>query len=323
MDFLTPTLPYNAWLQQQFPYLLRPMQGFSFLGSEIFYLAMLPLIYWAMNRPLGARLGALLLFSVVVNEIFKVGFALPRPYWIDSRLALGGEPTFGFPSGHAQGAWLLWPYLALKSQNRRLWLPLAVVLAFCITISRNFLGVHFLADSIGGTLIGLTILLCAVKGGPAWMRFWRQLSTFQKIVFSVVATLFLAGIYAIAMYRGATPYLAGYGIWKGQQYHQAIQSALAGGQIASRLGAFCGLLVGAALLARFSELEIKVPLPTLAIRFTLGFAGLAACYLGLKYVLPSGIFWNFLRYGATTLWVAFGAPWAFRKLSGAQKRRVA
>lgn len=321
MDFLTPTLPYNQWLQQ-FSFLLRPMQFFSFLGSEIFYLAMLPVIYWAVSRPLGARLGALLLFSVVVNEIFKVGFALPRPYWVDSRLALGGEPSFGFPSGHAQGAWLLWPYLALQARNRRVWLPLSLVLALCITISRNFLGVHFLIDSVGGTLIGLTILFLARGLGPAWMRFWHQLSTFQKIIFTLIATLFLAGIYAIAMYRGATPHLSGYGFWKGEPYHQAIQSALAGGQIASRLGAFCGLLMGAALLARFPAFEVKVPLKILAPRLLVGFVGVAALYLGLKTALPGGVFSNFLRYGATTLWVAFGAPVVFSKIDQRKKRVV-
>jgi hypothetical protein len=125
------------------------------------------------------------------------------------------------------------------------------------------------------------------------------------------------------MYRGATPHLAGYGVWKGQQYHEAVQSALAGGQIASRLGAFCGLLIGAALWARSAELEVKVPLGILVPRLIIGFIGVAALYLGLKTALPSGVFWNFLRYGATTLWVAFGAPWAFGKLAGAQKRRVA
>ncbi len=326
MDFLTPTLPYIKWLQQ-FHFLLHPMQFFSVLGTEICYLSLLPIIYWAVNRRLGARVGALLLFSSAVNEIVKVGFALPRPYWLDASLKLSAEPSFGFPSGHAQNAWLIWPFLALYSSNRRLWVPLSLVLALCITVSRNYLGVHFPLDSIGGTLIGLTILVCARGFGPAWMRFWRQLSTLQKIIFSAMATLFLGGIYAMAMYRGTSPYISGYGNWAGPEYQIAIQNALAGGVIASRLGALFGLLVGASLLPHLSAFEAKMPIHILAPRLIIGFVGLALFYEGLKYVLPNGLGWSFARYFAVTFWVAFGAPLVFQKwlkteAPKTQKRRV-
>ncbi|PQV64060.1 PAP2 superfamily protein [Abditibacterium utsteinense] len=321
MDYLTPTLPAIKWMQQ-FHFLLHPMQFFSILGTELCYLALLPIIYWAVSRRLGARLGALLLFSVIVNEIVKVGFACPRPYWIQPALLLGnGEPSFGFPSGHAQNAWLLWPFLALYARNRKLWIPLSCVLALCITISRNYLGVHFPADSIGGTLIGLSILGLARLGGPSWMRFWRQLSSLQKIVIAVFATLFLAAIYAMAMYKGVYGQISGYSNVVGKEYETAIQNAMSGGVIASRLGGFCGLIVGAALLARRPEFEARVPLHILAPRLAIGFVGLIVCYSGLKLALPNGIGWNFARYFATTLWVTFGAPWVFGKIKS-QKRRV-
>ena len=326
MDFLTPTLPYIKFLQQ-FHFLLRPMQLFSLLGTEYCYLALLPVIYWAVSRSIGARLGALLLFSSIVNEIVKVGFALPRPYWIEPGLQLGHEASFGFPSGHAQNAWLVWPFLALYSKNRRLWVPLSIVLAICITVSRNYLGVHFPADSLGGTFIGLSILGLARAGGPAWMRFWRQLAAWQKILFSLFATLFLGGIYAMAMYHGTSPYITGYDDSLGPQFQTALQNAIAGGQIATRLGAFCGLLVGVSLLAHLSAFKPKVPLKVMAPRLMLGFLGLAVFYGGLKFIgaktgLSGSVGWSFVNYFATTFWVAFAAPYVFDRFLGQQKRRV-
>lgn len=322
MDYLTPTIPYLCWLQH-FGWLLRPMQGFSLLGSEYFYLALLPVFYWAINRRLGARLGALLLFSAAVNEIFKVGFASPRPYWVLPALKMGGttETSFGFPSGHAQGAWLLWLYLALQTRNRRLWVPVAILVALCITVSRNYLGVHYLADSIGGALIGLSILLLTRLFGPAWLRFWRQLSIFQKLVFSTLATLFLGGIYAMAMYRGVSPQLMSYGNAMGADYEVALRDALHWKNIARNLGGFLGLLCGLTFAAGLPQLEFRVPLARLGLRLIIGFAGLIVIYLGLKLALPDSNVWSFARYFATTFWITFAAPLVFSKIE-TQKRRV-
>ncbi|RYG55276.1 phosphatase PAP2 family protein, partial [bacterium] len=154
MDLLSPALPFIENLQK-IRELLPLMKFLSALGSEQFYLLLLPLIYWGVSRPLGVRLGALLLFSVVVNEIFKVAFAQPRPYWIDANLLISkgsAEASFGFPSGHAQNAILIWPFLALQTKRKGLWMSLAILLAAGISFSRIYLGVHYPTDILGGFL---------------------------------------------------------------------------------------------------------------------------------------------------------------------------
>ena len=57
----------GAWLE-------IPMRIFSFLGTEIFYLLILPVLYWCIDANLGLRVGVILLFSGAVNEIFKLAF---------------------------------------------------------------------------------------------------------------------------------------------------------------------------------------------------------------------------------------------------------
>lgn len=290
------------------------MQFFSFLGAELFYLALLPLLYWGISRRLGARIGALLLFSGVVNEICKVGFALPRPYWIDASLQRGTEMSFGFPSGHAQNAFLLWLFLAIGSQKRALWIPLALVLATLISFSRLYLGVHFPADVFGGAALGLLILALAKLGGSAWLRFWRQLSTFQKVFFAVTMTVFLFGIYSMALFRGTSTYTLGYGNTPSPQFQETLQKAIGGGVIASRLGAFFGFICGLAFAARNVRFEARVPVAQLAPRLILGFVVLLALYFGLKFILPDGMISSFVRYALVTFWVGFGAPLLFSKM---------
>jgi membrane-associated phospholipid phosphatase len=309
MDLLSPTLPFIADLQKMSG--LKPAMLFlSFLGSEYFYLLMLPVVYWAVSRRIGVRLGALLLFSVIVNEIFKVGFAQPRPYWLNPALAQGHELSFGLPSGHSQNAFLIWIFLALQTSNRKLWVPLALLLALAISFSRVYLGVHFPTDCLAGAAIGLVILAGYRWGGPAWMRFWHQLSPFQKITFGVVSTAFLGAIYAIAMIVGTNNYHVDYGSID----LQVVQNARFGTVISPRLGAFFGLVCAAAVAARHVNFVARTTIGPLSLRFIIGFIGLMVIYLGLRKVLPNGIIWSFLRYGMVSFWVACGAPWVFAKI---------
>ena len=54
MDLLTPTLPLVKALQL-YGWLTWPMYVLSALGSEAFFLLLLPLIYWNIDRRLGGR----------------------------------------------------------------------------------------------------------------------------------------------------------------------------------------------------------------------------------------------------------------------------
>lgn len=57
------------WLQHFSPTLDLPFKAISFTGEEEFYLLVLPLIYWCLNRHLGARLSVLTLFSSYISGL--------------------------------------------------------------------------------------------------------------------------------------------------------------------------------------------------------------------------------------------------------------
>lgn len=140
----------------------------------------------------GFLLFQIVAWTAMLSETAKMIFGLPRPFFADARVAcldsgwdttaalraMGGEGffdlpaqaaidafrlqglSFGFPSGHASGAVALWGGLALVFRKRALaWLaPLMVAL---VAFTRLYLGVHFLADVIGGILLGGLVLFAA------------------------------------------------------------------------------------------------------------------------------------------------------------------
>ena len=88
------------------------MAIFTFLGDEQFYLLLVPLVYWCLNKELGADLGVLLVLSSFTNTALKSFFKHSRPFWEAPALQLGDASSFSTPSGHAQTSAALFGYLA-------------------------------------------------------------------------------------------------------------------------------------------------------------------------------------------------------------------
>ena len=111
------------WSQQFSPALDLPFKILTSMGGEVFFMLILPLIYWCVDRRSGIRLTILFLLSSYLNLAAKVLADQPRPFQYDHRVqqlykAGGG----GFPSGHTQNAVVVWGYLALQFRRRRLWI---------------------------------------------------------------------------------------------------------------------------------------------------------------------------------------------------------
>lgn len=151
------------WLQQFSPALDGLMTALTLLGEVVAYAALLPVLYWCVDRRLATRLGLLCLLSLNLNAWAKELAGQPRPYAYDARVkklreAAGG----GLPSGHTQNTVAVWGYLA--TWVRRPWMTaLFVALLVLVPLSRLYLGAHFPSDLVGGYLLGALVL---------WL-FWR------------------------------------------------------------------------------------------------------------------------------------------------------
>lgn len=314
MDLLTPTLPLIKALQL-YGWLGAPMKLLSFLGSEPFFLLLLPLVYWNIDRGIGARLGILLICSVIVNDLLKVALALPRPFWTAGIGQLAGKPevSFGFPSGHAQSTAALWTFVALQTKRPRLWVPLAVALLVLVALSRLYVGAHYPLDVVGGALFGYALLWSfRVLEKPLARKMGHSLPLQLGAIF--VACVVVGVLYWLASRRLILPEQTSLGF-------ETYRLAIAGWSFAARIGALLGLCGGLALAAHFVPFVVEATRAQKIARFVLGIVVLGVLRLLLKK-LPNSLPLAFAGYFLLTIWVTLLAPALFvrLKLMNAQTR---
>lgn len=132
------------------------------LGDPAFLTVGLAVLYWvaADRRAATARVVAYGFTGFAVVVALKSGFALPRP---PEAVWLITTDGFGFPSGHAIGAVVIYGGLATEygwDEDARK-LAGAVGLIVAIALSRVVLGVHYLGDILAGIVIGFVVLVVA------------------------------------------------------------------------------------------------------------------------------------------------------------------
>lgn len=164
-------------------------------GGPLGWLFALQLSCYLLGLRAGLKLIVLALLTLLLNTWLKWLWVAPRPYLLDESL-LVHRPTggFGMPSGHAQGAAVVWWGLAVETRPR-VWLGLAfVLLGLAVAVSRWLLGVHSLAQIVVGLLLGLGMLLLAQRLQTPLSLWIGRLSPSRWLVIALAAVLVPCGV---------------------------------------------------------------------------------------------------------------------------------
>ncbi len=270
------------FLQQfDFDWLILSMKAITILGNEEFYLLVLPVLIWCWRKNSVLPLVILLLLNFWINYEFKEFFHLARPEGVNLISAV----HYRFPSGHAQGAMVLWGYLAwllnrLNGKQVYGWFGLIIVF---IGLSRIYLGVHFPSDVIGGWSIGFVILFIGIRV--------VKIVEARKLKFPTIPTAILIGFVGLML----------------ALLRPSEISVRAGGMLAGLVG---GMLIEleylkSSLAARWWQQALKI---------IIGVAGVLILKIGIKMILPEMLWADWLRYGIIGLWMGLGAPLVFAGL---------
>jgi membrane-associated phospholipid phosphatase len=300
-------------IRNTMPDLVGIFELLTSLGGEMFFLVLLPLIYWCLDRRTGARLTVLFLISAFTNSVAKLLCQSPRPFVIaphrisplfDVPLAEAIEAYEahgnGFPSGHTQSTIVIWGYLAgqarrLKGQLaplRPLIYVTAALLVVLVPLSRVYLAVHFPRDLLGGYVLGGILLALFAWQAPRAETGLVRLSLAWQLAVAVTIPL-------------------------------AVALLVPGKNAVTASATLLGMGVGFAMERRWIRAETEGAIWQRALRFVLGIAILGGLYAGLKAAfegLEPALGFRFIRYTLVGLWGSLGAPWAFTKLRLAKGR---
>ena len=256
-------------------------EAVTMLGEEYFYIFMLALVFWCVDKRYGYKLSFALLLSGVINGVVKSVVRAPRPIGTEGIRSLRVETATGssFPSGHTQNATTF--FGSLMKKLRRTWLYLAgSALILLVAVSRLYLGVHWPLDVLGGMALGVACLMIADFAFERFERLrWGRLPWLNL-------TLLVPTMIAAYAWRDATDHV----------------------KVA---GTLCGFLMGFSFETAFVRFGVKAPFWKHAVKFTLGIVVALALKEGLKHIFPQGAASDFLRYVVVGMWITVGAPLSF------------
>lgn len=266
------------------PFLDNLFKAITTIGSQHSYIFLASLIYWCFSKRTGIRTMYIILFSAFAAILAKNLFGMPRP---PDYLHKIEENEYGFPSGHAQVSSGFWGYIGARNKNT--WFIVAGAIAiFLISLSRIYLGVHYVGDVMGGIIFGLLIAIISFKAESGIINKLEKQGRGSKYLVAVILPALLVTI-------------------------AAMQESLLKEQAEIGL-VMVGIGVGCLLekeRVRFEEAKNNTQ--------RMKRAAIGVAVLGIIYLISSLLFlvnpnFVFFKYAALGFASTFIAPWAFTRM---------
>jgi len=291
------------------------MKVFTFMGKTEFYMLFITFLYWVVDTSLGFRVFMMLLSTDIVGVAFKQLLHQPRPYWISNINHFGMEETsYGIPSTHASDSLSVWGLIAVQLKKRWLWIT-ATAIILLISFSRLYLGVHFPHDVIGGWVVGFLVLFLFIRYEKAFSNWMKSHSMNNQIgIGFAISIIFIIVGLVVNTVTASTDDPETWAHFSTEARSLTHYFTLA--------GSFFGTIAGYILMKSRAHFQTKGAWTQKLGRYLVGIVGVLIAMYGLDIVFTliasdetlMGYLLRYIRYGTTTFWAMFGAPWAFLKL---------
>ena len=277
-DLLQFQVGFTLWLQSINPALDSVFKAINFLQTEEFLLIVLPIVWWCVDKRIGASLIILFSSCEFFSRFLKSTTGETRPYDLDRHVRnLDPQPDSSFPSAGEMDTMILWGYMALSFRRRALWVW-AVAAIVLVGFARIYLGAHYLTDVLASILISALILALVIRSKLA-----------DRIIASPRAVQWIMAV--------GWPIL--------------LALVKLNPETAVSLGAMLGFNIGLLLERQTVRFNPRGELWKQVVKLIAGLAVVIGLRLAIKPLLPPGDVFTLIRYAIMGLWIGAGAPWVF------------
>ena len=257
-------------------------------------------MYWCLNKKTGQKILFSLIGNITLNTGIKEFVKAPRPIGIEGleSLRVSTATGYSFPSGHTQTATSFW--ISLMLIFKKTWIViLGIVMFLGVGVSRLYLAVHWPIDVICGWIFGIifTLLLCKI---------FDYVSETKKYWFLVLILVpFIVGIFIVdsqeytKIFGLLTGYVLGYIV---EDKYIKFKTEY---QIKGKINFSKNNRNNS-----YSRDKIKRDIS----RFLIGIITLGGLYIGLKYIMPDEVIFNYIRYTVVVFYAIAGVPTIFKLL---------
>lgn len=273
-------------------------QWVTYLGQEMFVVAVICWLFWCSNKRLAFSLGFAYFTSGLLIQGLKITFRIPRPWILDPDFqpvasALSGATGYSFPSGHTQSITALFCTLSmhLKKTAGKFFCFLIV---FAVMFSRMYLGCHTPKD----VCVSFVLTLLCVFFSRYFFYIKDVLNGREGIAaLLMTAACILLSAYAVILEHSGTIDML---------YAQDCLKA-SGAGVAFALGYY--------IEKRYLRFSVPTDLSHKLSRLLIGLLVTVAIQQGLKPVMGASLPACFFRYFLVVFWILVIYPLLFTKAS--------
>lgn len=257
----------------------------TMLGEQYFIIMIVAWVYWNHSKKDGFILTFLFLMSGMVNVILKDAFHTQRPFQkldnFDAQRISTAE-GHSFPSGHTQGATLLFLSLAKIFRTTR-FMVFAIIISLLVAVSRMYLGCHWPIDVIGGFILAALIVFLLFD---YFSRLYDNKEKFRRLVISVLAAFYLVLLIVLAL----------------NEFYLDEKIEIV--HYFKLVGIATGALIAFIIEEKHFPFSVEAKRPVKYLRFVLGLGITIGMMAGLKLILPENAFGYLLRYFLVGAWIS-------------------
>ena len=291
-------------------------------------------IYWCTSKRAGAYILACFSGGYMLNQVVKNTACIYRPWVADPRIHLaeaasGSATGYSFPSGHTLSATAVYGGAGVYKSKNKLFVAFMSLMIVLTAFARNWLGAHTLLDVSVAVLEGVAVLVInaliinwlvkkdesygATAEGEKKSLKNRTVLFALGLAFIIISMIYLQFKSYPVDYDASGNILA--------DSYDMITDCYTGA------GMFSGFLIGWIIEKLFIKYELPKSGKQIAIRFLIGFVGVALIYLAIMPLVTKPLdahLGHLLKYFCVFFWVSGGYPalfkwWESRKKSAPEE----